>query len=907
MTQTIQTVQQRPARSDRRGRVPALLERDDALATLAAAVRAAAAGRGSAVLVTGEAGIGKTSVVREFTERTGGRVKVLGGGCDNLVTPRPLGPLRDAAAGSGGTLERALRAGSADAVYPAVVEELSWPAPNVLLVEDLHWVDDATVDVLAYLARRLETLPAVLVLTYRDEQVPAAHPARRLLGALSGVPTARLPLAPLSPAAVQELALHSGRDARLLHELSAGNPFYVTEALAAPGAEVPATVADAVLARLRRLGAGCREAVEQLSVVPTPVDFELAEALLGSRFEALTEAEDTGILSVRGSGLVFRHELARRAVERSLSGLRRRELHRAVVTALRAQPEPPLARLVHHATQAGDGATVSRYAPRAGREAVAAGSHRQALAHFSAALRHAHRLPPAELARVVDEHAWELYNAHRYAEALAEAERAVQLYRGLGDGAGLGQVLVRLSRHRYMVGDTPGAERAAEEALRVTEDGGRERTDPGAVAYAATYLGAVLALSDRPADGAAALRRGAALARRADRPDLLALCRNYRSIAEPDLDEEQRLELLRSSLALALEHGAHETAARAYNNLTELLYRYHRTDELARVLAEGQRFVAERGFPSHAFDLAVHRGLLDLRRGDWAGARALLGELVDGDADPGMLAVYSLPPHARLLARRGDPAAGPLLERAWAQATRQRLLHGLALAGAALVEWAWLNERPDRIEAVLREWWAHAGRPGAEQVTAELLRYAARAGLPVARFADRAAGAGPWAAGLAGDWAGAAAEWAEIGDPYERALERAESGRVDETLAALHTLEDLGAPAAVRMVRRRLRALGVTRMPRRSHASTRAHPAGLTRRQLDVYDLLADGLTNAEIAARLVLSVRTVDSHVAAVLGKLGVRTRREAARLRTAAAPAPTPALASASASASASRRAEG
>jgi hypothetical protein len=136
MTQTMRDGPPRAAVIGRRGRV--LLERDAALDTLDAAVRRAAGGHGSAVLVTGEAGIGKTTLVREFIERTAGRVKVLGGGCDNLVTPRPLGPLHDAAAGSGGKLETALRAGRTDGVYPAVVEELSWPAPNVLLVEDLH-------------------------------------------------------------------------------------------------------------------------------------------------------------------------------------------------------------------------------------------------------------------------------------------------------------------------------------------------------------------------------------------------------------------------------------------------------------------------------------------------------------------------------------------------------------------------------------------------------------------------------------------------------------------------------------------------------------------------------------------------------------------------------------------------
>ncbi|HMA45857.1 MAG TPA: AAA family ATPase, partial [Frankiaceae bacterium] len=384
-----------------------LLERDAALDTLAGAVRTAAQRRGSAALVTGEAGIGKTTVVRAFVERMGERARVLAGACDDLVTPRALGPLRDAAAGTRGPLEATLTTGGGEGVFGAVVAELTGPAPTVLLVEDLHWADDATLDVLGYLARRLAGLPAVVVLTYRDDSVPVGHPVHRLLGALAGCPVHRLALDPLSASAVEALACGSGWDAAALRELTGGNPFYLTEALAAPGAEVPATVADAVLARTRRLRQRCREAVEQLSVVPTPVEFELAEALLGDRLDALAEAEEHGILEVRAGadgrgGLAFRHELARRAVERGLPRLTRRGLHRAVVAALRAQPAPDLARLVHHAVQADDAQTVSRVAPRAGREAAAAGAHREALAHFGAALRQAHRLDRAELARVVD-------------------------------------------------------------------------------------------------------------------------------------------------------------------------------------------------------------------------------------------------------------------------------------------------------------------------------------------------------------------------------------------------------------------------------------------------------------------------------------------------------------------------
>ena len=309
---------------------------------------------------------------------------------------------------------------------------------------------------------------------------------------------------------------------------------------------------------------------------------------------------------------------------------------------------------------------------------------------------------------------------------------------------------MRLSRHRYMVGDPAGAEQAAEEAMRLLDDGVRVLPTRARWPTRPPTTGR----SSRSATGrppaAAALRRGAELARRAGRPDLVALCRNYRSIADADLDDDQRLALLRSSLSLALAHGFHETAARAYNNLTELLYRYHRLDELAAVLADGQRFVTERGFPSHAYDLAVHRGLLSCAAANGSAARGHVARAGARRADPGMLAVYSLPPYARLLARRGDPAAEPLLERAWAQATQQRMLHGLALAGTALLEWAWLNDRPDRAAAVLDAWRPHAARPGAEQPTAELLRYAARAGLPVEVFPRTARSRGPPACAATG-------------------------------------------------------------------------------------------------------------------------------------------------------------
>ncbi len=449
-----------------RGGGPALLERGPVLDDLLDAVAAAGTGRGGAAIITGEAGIGKTSVVRALRASLDHGVRVLAGACDDLLSPRALGPLREAAAGTTGPLAAALAGEQPDAVPGAAVAELAAWRPTVLIVEDLHWADDATLDVLGHVARRLADLPALLVLTFRDEEVPPAHPVRRVLGALTAAPVHRLALAPLSSAAVAGLAAGSGRDSAALHALTGGNPFYVTEALAAPGVAVPATVADAVLARVGRLDAPCRDAVEQLSVVPTAVELGLARQLLGERFDTLAQAEEQGVLQVRDDGLAFRHELARRAVEQSLSALRRRALHLRAVEALRAAESRDLPRLVHHAVQAGDVAAILAYGPAAGREAAAAGSHRQALALLEAALRYADRLPDGERARLHDDHAWELYNAHRYEEAVAESERAVELLRSAHEPLALGAVLVRLSRHRYLTGDTDGAEAAADDALR---------------------------------------------------------------------------------------------------------------------------------------------------------------------------------------------------------------------------------------------------------------------------------------------------------------------------------------------------------------------------------------------------------------------------------------------------------
>lgn len=827
-----------------------LLERDEHIQSLLRTVTAAEAGHSSVVLMTGEAGVGKTSVVRAFLDRLDAGVTVRGGACDDLLAPPALGPLRDAFRGSAGPVERALATGDTDAVFDAVTTELNADRPTVVVVEDLHWADDATLDLLRYTTRRLDRLRTVVVLTFRDDAVDPRHPLRALLGNLTDGRTIRIPLEPLSPAAVRRMA--ADRDGVELYAQTLGNPFYLTEALAGPAGAVPATVVDAVLVRARALGAGCLDVVEQLSVVPSHSGLAFVERLLGGRTDELAHAEQHGVLRLHPDGIGFRHEIARRAIEQSLPVLRRRALNRNLVQLLLAENEPDVSCLVHHAVEADDADTVLRYAPEAARQASQAGSHRQALAHLEALLPHRDRLDIEQQADLLDDYAWELHIAHRFADAVEAGRRAIALREQSGDPVPLVETLLRVSRHLYMAGDTEAAIAAIDQASRL-----------GASAATAAYRAIIRALSGCPGAAVEALEEARVLAVEAGRTDLAALCLNYLGVTLADLGDPQGVRHLRASLRSALATGDHESAARAYTNLAEVLFRQGHTDQLGECLADGLDFTRERGFWSHSYNLEVHRAQLSLRTGGWDDADRRLRRLLDEIDDPGMLYVYSVPVYARLLARRGDlDTAETLLATSTERAWRQLSLCGILYSAIGYAEWAWLSGRRDVAEEIHRKMSGYAIPPGLGHIVGELCRYLARAGVEVEP-----------------DDCGSTLRGVE---PYERALELADSGKAEPMLEALRILDELGATAAVRLVRRQLKELGVRRIPRGIQAGTRNNPGGLTTRQLDVLVLLADGLTNAEIAERLVVSVRTVDHHVSAILSKLGAQSRHEAAATAT-------------------------
>jgi DNA-binding CsgD family transcriptional regulator/energy-coupling factor transporter ATP-binding protein EcfA2 len=850
---------------------PVLLERERELAELAQAVHQAAAGEGGLVLILGEAGIGKSSLVRALRGLLPANGRLLVGHCDDLDTRRTLGPFRDLVGSVGTGLTRALReGGERDAVLTALRSELDWAGhPTILVVEDVHWADEASLDVLRFLAHRVADLPAVLVLTYRDDELTREHPLQQLLGWASALGRVRrLRLRRLSEQAIRRLSAGSPVDAHDVFAMTSGNPFFVTEVLAAgDGERVPSTVADAVLGRVRRLDAATQDALEQLAMVPSVAERWLVDALVAGGLVALAAAEKHGLLTVSPTSVAFRHELARRAIADSVPVARRVELNRRVLHALVGHEDADLSRLIHHAAQTGDTDAIVRYGPAAARDAAGAGAHSEAVAHYRLVLRHRERFAPAELAELLEGYAVECYTVGTAEGMLAAQREAVGLRRSLGDQRALWADLRWLSRMQWWAGDRAAAERAATEAVAVLEPAG----DPRLLALALSNQAQLHMLAFRAEDCVAVGQRAVALAREVGDPAILSHALLNVGSARWQLGDPVAWSLMEESLRVAMAAGEVEHACRAYivvawHHLDEL-----RLDDAERDMMEGIGLAERHGHLGYLGYLSAELGTLKVARAEWQDAVRAARRGLDGGP---MVRHGALTVLGRVRVRRGEPGGEELLEEAWALAVELRELQRTGPTAVARAEAAWLAGDHAAVRAIAGPVYEEARRLGHVLLQAELGYWLTRAGEAVPPLASEH----PYVLQAAGRWREAAAAWQAAGYPYEHAAALAESPDPQDRLAALAELDAIGAAPLARLVRAGLRELGVAHVPRGPVGATRQNPAGLTGRQVQVLRLVGQGCTNAEIADRLVVSTRTVDSHVAAVLAKLGVATRRAAA-----------------------------
>ena len=853
-----------------------LLERDGELRYLEGAWSDARAGSGSLVLVAGESGIGKTSLVRAFARGAAAGAEVLWGFCDPLTTPRPLGPLHDVGADLGDSLAVLVSSGApAHEISTALLEALS-ARPVVLVIDDLQWADEATVDVLRFLLRRVSRTRSLVVATYRADDLDAFHPLRALAGDVARTPSAtRLDLAPLSLGAVASLIGPRDLDPARLHRLTRGNSFFVTEIVGYDGDELPATVRDAVLARAAGLDTAARDLADLIACAPGAIPEALLPAL-GVGIASLRTLDAAGLIARDRRGVTYRHDISRLAIAGALPPGGEVSLHRRILEAFETQADPDPAVLAHHALGAGDGARVFRYAARAGRVAAGSGAHTEATRHFEQALDHAPESALGARAELCELLAMELYLTDRPAEAVAAAGRAAAWRRAEGNSVRASAAHQLLGVFEWYNGNRPAAEEHAATAVAMLDLGPDAATDAAGVLGHALAIQAFLAAQkcdltmarDRHAR-ALQLARGLA-----DRKLDVRLATVESVIAMMSGDRAGRDRIV----AVLDQDGEFydEVHSSGFSNLANLDVEQRRLDAAQKVLDHCLPMAVQWDLPiCYGWQRGV-RGRLRMIRGAWEEARVDASAVLADSRAP-LTHTWPLLVRGLVDLRRGEPDAQEHLEQGWDLAVRYGEPLRVLPAAAALAERSWLTGTVDaRVVGAPALLAAVGSLPGTEWSAGELAVWLARVGVPFAPLALPADS--PHRLLLDGDPQRAAEEWEQLSSPYDQALAMIDTGRSASAFAALEILDRLGADAVAAKVRRDLRERGVAGVPARPRETTRANPGGLTSRQVDVVRLLAEGLTNAEISARLFISEKTADHHVSAVLAKLDVRTRREAA-----------------------------
>jgi DNA-binding CsgD family transcriptional regulator/tetratricopeptide (TPR) repeat protein len=850
-----------------------LLERSPFMDALSGYAAEAGTGNGRLVLVSGESGIGKTALVETFQAQLHG-ARWLWGACDRLLTPRPLGPLFDIAGQAGGQFAQLCSDGaSRDRLFQAFLAEIDSPdSLTAVVVEDVHWADESTIDLLRFVGRRVSRMKALVMVSYRDDE-QAEDSLRMLLGDLATQrATRRLALPPLSDQAVRALVGQHDIDAAELSRVTGGNPFLVCEAIDAGWPAIPPTVRDAVGARLARATVPVRDALQAAAVIGVSGDTDLLASVVDGSQALLDDCVQTGLLTPDLGSLRFRHELLRMAVEQAIAPHRKRELHARLLAVLQDADHYDPAVLAHHAEGAGDAAAIARHALTAARRSAKLGAHREAAAQYGRALRHTDTADHQALAGLHERLAAEYLLLDRIDESEAALHAALGYRRELGEDLHIGEDLSVLSDVLCYQCRGEASSGAAEESLAIVQS-----LPPGPV-LAQAYVGVGQSMSDagRHAEALASIGKALEIAERLGLTDIICGALMAKGFCLIDSGQDG-IGFIEQAVRVAAEAKSDQQLCSAYLGLESACVSLQRFAEAERYFSAGMVIGEQRELRCTTRCMRAERADMLLHLGKWDEAAELCTEILAIPDVAPWNQFYPLRIIGTIRARRGEPGHEELLDRSFAFVTGAGSIPWITQVRVTRAELLWLSGQPDLAWKEAQEAYSQAlGRTDLWKLGSAAI-WMSRLG---AKPDPATALPEPYALEIAGDWPGAVLAWERLGRTYDAALTRiANSTDHRELRETLSVLDDLGARATATAARRRMKDLGMTSIPRGPRAATRAAVAGLTAREQEVLALLSQGLPDKEIARRLVISERTVHRHVSSILAKMGASTRMAAAR----------------------------
>lgn len=860
-----------------------LIERDLFLNTLQEKFAGIAAGEGHCILIAGEAGIGKSSLIRSFCQKRKDDSQIYQGICDALYTPRPLAPFYDVALQMRSDYWQK-DVGNTDRVvlFNTFFHELENRRDNVLIVfEDIHWADEATLDFIKFLARRITRVRCLFLLTYRDNEVHSRHPLRNVLGQLPADSFTRLQLTPFSREAVEKLSDEKGYSGQDVYSISGGIPFYVNEILASYSPGIPDNIKDSILSVFNRQPAATKKIWEILSATPGGLMTGHLGKIEPLYAAAIEDSLDSKIVLLKADRLFFKHELYRRTIEANMSPLTRIALNKKILEILLSglDQDPELERIIHHAKNANEYDLVVHYAPLAARQAASVGSHIEAGRLFLTAIEYYQGSDKDILIAFYEGYAYECYLTNRIKEAITYQEKALAIHKERSDARKTGGCMRFLSRIWWYGGNRREAENYADQAIKVLE----HQPSSKEKAMAFSNMSQLKMLSNQPDECIYWGEKAIAIAKELMDEEILSHALNNVGtvLVVMPASKQKGLDLLQQSLEIALKNSYHEHAARAYTNLGSTGVQINDLVFAEKILGEGIRYCEERDLDSWTAYMSSCRARLLLRKGDWQTANSIAENIIRNEEQASIIKIGALVVIATIKMRKGEnDALAPLLEAKEMAFTAMELQRVIPVL-VALLEYEWLTGMPVIESAALDQTISMLKQMGNLYDTNEFSFWLLKARNESIPLLELYTG---YQVDTRHNALQAAELWQQIGCPYQQALSLFAAGEKEQR-QALTIVYEMGAGTVCQKLKMEMRAAGVKSLPRGIRATTMSNIASLTQREVDVLKLLKEGMKNKEIATRLFISAKTVDHHISAVLLKLDVNSRlkavQEAIRLR--------------------------